>query len=71
MKLIEVNPYKQGEIGKEFPLSVRFKNEKGIDERGLSRDMLAGFWIEAYSHYFEGATTLTPMIHPQIDCTQS
>lgn len=29
--------------------------------------MLAAFWIEAYAQYFEGATTLTPMIHPQID----
>ena len=48
-------------------MSIRFKGEKGIDEGGLSRDMLAGFWNEAYSYYFEGATTLTPMIHPQID----
>ena len=59
--------YKSGEVGKEYPLSIRFKNERGIDEGGLSQDMLAGFWIEIYAHYFEGATTLTPMIHPQID----
>ena len=29
--------------------------------------MLAGFWTEAYARYFEGATTVTPMIHPQMD----
>ena len=29
--------------------------------------MLVGFWTEAYARYFEGATTITPMIHPQID----
>ena len=61
------NLYKNGKIRKENLLSIQFKNERGIDEGGLSQDMLAGFWTEAYAHYFEGATTVTPIIHPQID----
>jgi len=29
--------------------------------------LLAGFWIDAYAKFFEGSTTVIPMVHPQVD----
>ena len=33
--------------------------------------MFSGFWEQAYVQLFEGATILTPLIHPQTDTTIS
>jgi len=43
----------------------------GLVQGGLARDMLLGFWIDAYVKFFEGATTVIPMVHPQIDFQSS
>jgi hypothetical protein len=38
-----------------------------MDCGGVSRDMLSGFWEEAYQKLFDGCRLLTPVIHPQVD----
>jgi len=44
-------------------LKVAYENERAIDLGGVTRDMLSGFWIEAYKCYFDRCTPLTPVIH--------
>ena len=51
----------------EYPTTVKYIGEKGADEGGVQRDMFSSFWEKAHSSLFEGATTLIPMVHPQID----
>ena len=57
----------RGEIISEYPIFIEYKGEQGVDDGGLRRDMFTAFWEKAYSLLFEGATTLVPMIHPQIE----
>ena len=45
----------------------QIQSRVGLVQGGLARDMLLGFWIDAYVKFFEGATTVIPMVHPQID----
>ena len=59
--------YECGEIVTECPLSIVYESEVAIDERGVTRDMYSAFWEEAYSHLFDGATILTPLVHAQTD----
>ena len=59
--------YQEGSIVGECPIFIEFKGELAIDEGGVQRDMYSGFWKQAYKKLFEGATVLTPMIHPQMD----
>ena len=59
--------YKENNIMCEYPIIVKYVGEKGADEGGVQRDMFSAFWEKAYSILFEGATTLIPMVHPQID----
>ena len=54
----------------QFPLSVHFDGEKGLDFGGVSRDLLSGFWEEAYSKMFDGAALLTPACHATVDMQQ-
>ena len=61
--------YRAGRIVEECPMFIKFKDEAAIDAGGVQRDMLSGFWEEAYKKLFEGSSILTPMIHPQIDLT--
>ena len=58
-----------GRIVEECPMFIKFKDEAAIDAGGVQKDMLSGFWEEAYKKLFEGSSILTPMIHPQIDLT--
>lgn len=51
----------------EYPLRIHFENERAVDQGGVSRDMLSGFWEQAYTQIFDGCTLLTPVIHPQSD----
>ena len=51
----------------EYPLCVRFLNEKAIDVGGVSRDMFAAFYDQAYIKVFDGNNLLTPVIHPHLD----
>ena len=62
-----IDLYRQGEVVGEYPIKIEFFGEIAVDFGGLLRDMFSGFWETAYSSLFEGATLLTPMIHPQID----
>ena len=59
--------YRTGEIVGECPIEINYGSEQAIDDGGVQRDMYSAFWEEAYSSVFEGATTLIPMVHPQID----
>ena len=59
--------YKQGEILGEYPIKIEFLDELGVDHGGVQRDMFSAFWEKAYSDFFEGATILMPMVHPQTD----
>ena len=61
--------YKEGEVVGEYPVFIKFVGEQAVDQGGVQRDMLSAFWAEAYTHLFEGAKTLTPMIHPGLDMT--
>lgn len=62
-----IDLYKDGEIVGEYPIFVQYKGEKGVDDGGLRRDMFTAFWEKAYSLMFEGATTLVPMLHPEVE----
>lgn len=54
-------------IAQEYPLFIKFCDERAVDEGGVSRDMLSAFWERAYQLHFDGAKTLIPMIHPETD----
>lgn len=51
----------------EYPLRIKYDEERAVDQGGVSRDMLSGFWEEAYKRLFDGCTLLTPVIHPHLD----
>ncbi len=51
----------------EYPLQIKFHGELGFDSGGVCRDMFSAYWEEVYSHYFDGNSVLTPMIHPGIN----
>lgn len=51
----------------EYPLRITYEDECAVDQGGVCRDMLSGFWEEAYKQLFDGCTLLTPVLHPQID----
>ena len=59
--------YQCGEIIMECPISIVYESEVAIDEGGVTRDMYSTFLEEAYSHLFDGATILTPLVHAQTD----
>ena len=59
--------YQEGDIACEHPLFIKYEGENAVDDRGVQRDMVSAFWVDAYSHLFEGAKTLIPMVQPGID----
>lgn len=59
--------YRIGEVLGECPIKIKYGGEQAIDDGGVQRDMYSAFWEEAYSKFFDGATNLIPMVHPQID----
>ena len=59
--------YQDEHVLKECPIYIEFIGERAVDYGGVQRDMFSAFWEKAYSALFEGATLLTPMVHPQID----
>ena len=61
------NLYEKESIALEYPMCVKFEGEVGVDEGGVQRDMYTAFWQEAYTHLFEGSTTVIPMVHSQMD----
>ena len=62
-----VDMYRTGDIIEEFPIEIKYSDEKALDDGGVQRDMYSAFWEEVYSRMFEGATILIPMVHPHID----
>ena len=56
--------YREGDVVGEYPLFIKYKGEQAVDQGGVQRDMLSAFWAETYTHLFEGAKTLTPLIQP-------
>lgn len=54
-------------VMEKCPLHIKFVEEMALDCGGVSRDMLSGFWEEAYGKLFDGCNLLTPVIHPQVD----
>ena len=58
--------YTQDDYINEFPLRVSFKGENAIDS-GVYRDMLSGFWDEAYCRLFDGGSLLTPVLYSETD----
>lgn len=44
----------QPDIIEQYPLSISFIGEKAYDAGGVCRDMLTGFWEEAYRRPFDG-----------------
>lgn len=61
--------YENENICQEHPIDIEFENEEAIDHGGVQREMFSAFWEQAYVRLFEGATILTPLIHPQTDTT--
>lgn len=59
--------YSQKDITKSFPLQVSFEGERAIDAGGVYRDMLSGFWEDAYRQLFDGGCLLSPVIYPETD----
>jgi len=58
---------KREQILGEYPFRVRFINEKAIDVSGVSRDMFAAFYEQAYLKVCDGNNLLMPVIHPHSD----
>ena len=59
--------YEEGEIIREFPTFIQFKDEAAIDAGGVTREMYSAFWQSAYSLLCDGANIVVPIIHPQSD----
>ena len=47
----------------EYPLDIKFEDERAVDFGGVSRHMLSGFWEEAYRKIYDGCSLPTPVIH--------
>ena len=53
-------------IVKEFPMRVKFDDERAIDAGGVARDMLSMFWEKTYMKMFDGGALLIPAVHHQV-----
>ena len=54
-------------IAREFPLCVKYLDERAIDTGGVARDMLSMFWESVYIKMFDGGTLLIPAVHHQVE----
>ena len=54
-------------IAREFPLHVKYLDERAIDMGGVARDMLSMFWESVYIKMFDGSTLLIPAVHHQVE----
>ena len=62
-----ISLFRGGNIVDEFPLKIRFKEERGVDAGGVYRDMLSAFWDNAYQRFFDGGSLLAPVLHPNVN----
>ena len=46
---------------------MKLKNELAVDLGGVSRDIVSGFWQEAYERLFDGSISFVPAVHPHIE----
>ena len=53
-----IDMYREGDIVENYPLVVKYKGEKAIDDGGIQQDMFSAFWSDACARLFEGAKTL-------------
>ncbi len=51
----------------EFPFRVAFDDENALDTGGVTRDMFSGFWKSVFDKFFDGAGSLVPATHPNVD----
>ena len=51
----------------EYPVRLKYANEKAWDKGGVSRDALSQFWDDTYAKMFDGGYLLTPVISPESD----
>ena len=51
----------------EFPLRIKFFGELANDSGGVCRGMFSAYWEEAYKHFFDGSSLLTPVLYPHVD----
>lgn len=54
-------------LSKEFPFRVAFEDEIAVDSGGVLRDMFSGFWDVIFKAFFDGAGSLIPATHPNVD----
>ena len=59
--------YEHESITMEYPMYMKFEGEMAVDCGGVSRDVISGFWEEAYEKLFDGSTLLTPLMDPHIN----
>ena len=59
--------FNNASVLEHYPLQIKFLDEMAIDHGGVSRDMLSGFWEEAYRQQFDGSALLVPVVHAQTD----
>ena len=58
---------KEAKVVLEYPLRIKFKDEKAINAGGVSRDSFSAFFDEAYCHLFDGSSFLHPATHACVD----
>ena len=58
-----IDLFQNSEALKEFPLQIHFQDEIAFDSGGVCRDMLSGFWEEAYFKFFDGFSLLISVLH--------
>ncbi len=62
--------FQNEEVMDYYPLRIAFVGEKAIDLGGVCRDMISGFWEEAYRRHFGGSSLLAPVIHAQTNMSE-
>uniref|UniRef100_A0A1X7TQY9 HECT domain-containing protein n=1 Tax=Amphimedon queenslandica TaxID=400682 RepID=A0A1X7TQY9_AMPQE len=48
-------------------LEMKLKEELAVDLGGVSKDIVSGFWQEAYERLFDGSISFVSAVHPHIE----
>lgn len=59
--------FQNEEVLTYYPLRISFVGKLAVDCGCVCRDMLSGFWEEAYQLHFDGSSLLTPVLHAQLN----
>lgn len=65
-----IDLYEDTSILKQYPLHMSFVGELGVDLGGVSRDVITGFWLDAYVSMFDGSNLLIPSVSPHTNLSQ-